>query len=49
MGARVCSYAKSGAQAAVALAYWVGSRTTTNDVVSKVYQAINLTPAAGDD
>lgn len=48
-GARVCSYAKPGGQAIVAMVHWAGSRTTTSDVVSKIYQAISLTTGEGDD
>jgi len=42
-------YSKGTANAAVASVYWVGGWTTTSDVASKVYQAINLITSKGDD
>lgn len=46
---RVEQYGKGTAHAVVATVYWVGGWTTTSDVVSKVYQAINLILGNGDD
>ena len=43
------SYTKGEVQAIVGKVYWVGGRTTTSDVVSKIYQAINLVTGKGDD
>jgi len=43
------SYAKAQAQAIVGKVYWVGGRTTTSDILSKVYQAISLVTGKGDD
>lgn len=43
------SYAKAEAQAIVGKVYWVGGRTTTSDILSKVYQAISLVTGKGDD
>ncbi len=46
---RVETYARSEAQAVVATVYWVGGWTTTSEVVSKIYQAVNLVTGHGDD
>lgn len=43
------SYTKGPVQAIVGKLYWVGGRTTTSDIVSKIYQAINLVTGKGDD
>lgn len=42
-------YAKADAVAAVGTLYWVGGLTTTSDVISKVFQALNLVTGRGDD
>lgn len=46
---RVEYFTKAKTNAVVATVYWVGGWTTTNDVLSKVYQAINLLRGRGDD
>ncbi len=46
---RVEYYSRAQANAVVATVYWIGGRTTTSDVVSKIYQAINLLMGKGDD
>jgi len=43
------SYTKAEAQAIVGKVYWVGGRTTTSDILSKIYQAISLVTGNGDD
>lgn len=45
----VDSFTKAEVQAVVATVYWVGGRTTTSEVVCKIYQAINLVMGKGDD
>ncbi len=42
-------YVKGNAHAVAASVYWVGGWTTTSDIVSKIYQAINLVTGKGDD
>ena len=46
---RVEHYEKGPAYAVAAAVYWVGGWTTTSDIASKVYQAINLITGKGDD
>lgn len=46
---RVEQYEKGNAHAVAAMVYWVGGWATTNDIMSKIYQAINLISGQGDD
>lgn len=46
---RVEHYGKGAAHAVAATVYWVGGWTTTSDIASKIYQAINLVTGKGDD
>lgn len=46
---RLETYALGDGRAVAALLYWVGGRTTTSDVVAKLYQALNVVTGRGDD
>lgn len=46
---RVESYFRPDAHAVVATVYWIGGWTTSSEVLSKIYQAINLLRGGGDD